>query len=140
MAERIVFDLDGTLIQGSIIDGLTQRPGSTELLSRVMAEGNTPILWSTGPLAYVNSALSQTRLEGFFSEIYAHDHLPAVDLTNLTSIQARTWKKTRGRVKIPPLVGSRILVDDTAIFRDVIELARVFDFMLIDRAHLRTNR
>jgi hypothetical protein len=135
MAERIVFDLDGTLISGTFLTGHRLKSGTVELLDTLSEAGYESILWTTASSRFVAHIFNIfSELPDHIKEWYSRDSLPAVDLETLTSHQRQTWTKQLGRIKVPSLVGSRFLVDDTARYPEVQNLGKLFGFTAIDAA------
>lgn len=127
MAERIVFDLNQTLTLGFKVEGnVRPRPGAEWLLTQLVNLNPTLILWTSGGSGWVQEADRIVPYLSLFSEVYTSDQPPPTEEvakllkyprnSDQWKLGQKIHKTLKGPGKYPPLVGSRILVDDRPPF------------------------
>lgn len=133
---RVVFGLDGTLVDGS-----EWRPGAKELLEKLKKANVVPVVWTTVQRRTARNIYS--RLDGFHSlvrEVFTKEQ-SAVLLSGLAKqmtasgvaekVELAKRINPNDLVEIPAAVGSNILVDRNVVLR---QEAREFGSVAIDPA------
>ncbi len=123
--KRVVFDLDGTLIQ-SDPEGrtITLRPGAEDLLRQLKNNGLDLILWTTAGQGWADRVFAQfPDLQENFSQIITAANMGKylkplrAKAARLDKDDPRTWclktlSEGGGGGKYPPAVNARYLIDD----------------------------
>lgn len=144
--ERIVIDLDDTL---TVAATNRLRSGATELLEELIKTNREVILWTSGNHARLEEFFDgHPELAGMFVQtVCSGDFLNAEDspilppdfqVADLDLLDIVTGiLKGYGGGKIPPLVGAKIVIDDTASWMQ--DTAKLFGFKAIDAGSKRKD-
>lgn len=142
--EKIVFDLDETLIANFTKDPPTLRPGAIWLLNTFHRQQRELVLWTASHSEWTQEVFQKFPIQKYFSHVITSDALPPAPpdfLSEYFKIKASGDFDKMEKIdlireilagysgKDPNLVGSKILVDDEPLYQ---HWAQKLGFHLID--------